>query len=139
MLKDFSNEPFRDFLSNSINLGIQVSIGKNSDLGEQFSTHNPDLEKNHGLNEVAATAEQLTNAGYQYILKKNYDKALAYSLKAISLDDNIEQAHINAGIAYYKKGMPKYAVEEWKKALQLNPQNIKLQKLLHKAEEEINH
>lgn len=139
LIKDFSNEPYRDFLSNSIIFGIQFAINKNSDLGEQFSPLNSDLGKSRGLNELNAKAEQLTNAGYQYIVKKDYDKALSYSLKAISLDNNIEQAHINAGISYYKKGMTKYAVEEWEKALRLNPKNIKLHKILDQAEEEINH
>ncbi len=135
--KDFSNEPIRKFLSNTITLGLEFSIRKNSNYVDQNYSNESNTEKGFGLNKEIATAEQLTNTGYQYILKGNYDKALEYSLKALSLDNNIEKANINAGVAYYKKGMKKEAIKYWKKALKLNPNNEKLELIVNKAEAEI--
>ncbi|MCL4548841.1 MAG: hypothetical protein M1495_09745 [Bacteroidetes bacterium] len=138
--KDFSNEPVRRFISHSINLGIEFVMGKDSYYPDQYylSELGLGLDNNFGLNKEKATVEQLTNTGYQYLLKGNYDKALEYSLKALSLDDNIEQAHINAGIAYYKKDEKMLAAAHWKTALILNPGNKKLSELIRKLENEIN-
>lgn len=133
--KDFSNEPIRQFISHSINLGIEFVMGKDSYYPDQYYSNELGLglDNNFGLNKEKATVEQLTNTGYQYLLKGNYDKALEYSLKALSLDNNIEQAHINAGISYYKKGMRKEAIIQWESALKLNPQNDRLKSILEKA------
>jgi tetratricopeptide (TPR) repeat protein len=138
--KDFSNEPIRKFLSHSVNLGVEFVMGKDSYYPDQYysSELGLGLDNNFGLNKEKATVEQLTNTGYQYMLKGNYEKALEYSLKALSLNDNIEQAHINAGIAYYKKGEKMLAATHWKTALILNPQNKKLSELIRKLENEIN-
>lgn len=131
--KDFSNEPIRQFISHSINLGVEFVLGKDSYNTNQHYSNKTDLDKNMGINKDVATAEQLTNTGYQYLLEGNYDKALEFSLQALSLDNNIEQAHINAGISYYKKGMKKEAIIQWESALKLNPQNDKLKGILEKA------
>jgi len=52
------------------------------------------------------------------------------------LDSSIAQAHINAGIAYYKKGDIGNAIAQWKIALFLDPYNVKLAGLIEKAERE---
>ncbi len=136
-MKDFSNDNLRNFTSSSVNLGLQISFGKNSEYEKQFNVNQSTLRSNNDLNKEIVSAEQYTNTGYQYLLKGNYDKALEFSLRAISIDEKIEQAHINAGIAYYKKSMLKEAIAEWEKAIVLNPKNEKLTKLLEKAKNEI--
>ncbi|MHB1687060.1 MAG: tetratricopeptide repeat protein [Ignavibacteriaceae bacterium] len=137
LIKDFSNDNNRNFLSNSIHLGLQITFGKNSEYQERTDIDQSSLQNSINLDKEILTADQYTNIGYQYILKGNYSKALEYSIKALRLDDNIQQAHINAGIAYYKKSMLKEAISEWQKALKLNPDNIKLVQLLKKAENEV--
>ncbi len=134
--KDFSNDQNRQFLSNSIQLGLLVSFGKNTGYEEPNYSDQSDIANSLELNKEIITAERYTNTGYQYLLKADYQKALEYSLKAIALKNNIEQAHINAGVAYYKLGMQKNAVTEWEIALKLNPKNIKLSALIEKAKSE---
>ena len=136
LIKDFSNDNFRNFSSNSVYLGLQISFGKDIENEPQYNIDQSTLPSNYHFNKDLISAEQLTNIGYQYILKGNYNKALEFSLKAIELNGNIEQAHANAGIAYYKKSMLKEAISEWEKALELNPKNEKLTKLLEKAKNE---
>ena len=94
--KDFSNEPVRKFTSHSIILAIELVIGRNLYDMNRHYPNDTELENNIGLNKETATVVQLTNTGYQYLLKGNYNKALEYSLQALELDNNIEQAHINA-------------------------------------------
>lgn len=144
--KDFSNDQNRKFLSNSFQLGLSMSFGKDASYSrrdgspeDQNYYDQQDITNSLEMNKEIITAERYTNTGYQYLLKANYDKALEYSLKAIALKNNIEQAHINAGIAYYKLGRHRDAVAEWEIALKLNPKNIKLSALIEKARSELNY
>ena len=136
--KDFSNEPLRNFNSHSFNLGFEFALGRNVYSNTNRYSNETDLENNSGINKQSATIEQLTNAGYQYLLKSDYEKSLEFSLKALAINNNIEQAHINAGIAFYKLGKKNLATEQWKTALELNPHNEKLRLLIEKLESEIN-
>lgn len=136
--KDFSNEPLRNFNSHSFNLGFEFALGNNAHAGESRYSRATDLENNSGVNKETATIEQLTNAGYQYLLKSDYEKSLEFTLKALAINNNIEQAHINAGIAFYKLGKIELAAEQWRTALKLNPHNEKLRLLIEKLESEIN-
>lgn len=137
--KDFSNDQNRKFLSNSFQLGLLISFGKNASYEDQNYYDQQGVANSLELNKEIITAERYTNTGYQYLLKADYKKALEYSLKAIALKNNIEQAHINAGVAYYKLGMQKNAVAEWEIALKLNPKNIKLSTLIEKAKSELSY
>lgn len=134
--KEFSNEPLRKFTDHSVTLGMELSFGKSASLpsykneGElssaEMSIRMPDQP----------TAQTLTNLGYAYLFKGEYDKSLEYSLKAIALDPNIAEAHTNAGIAYYKLGSLAQAIREWELSLKISPENPKVRSLLEKARRE---
>ncbi len=135
--RDFSNEPLRDFIDHSVNFGFRISfdkaVGPYSSNGTSSSVDGLAGNEVGSVNKAAVT---MTNLGYEYLRKRLYDQALTYSLTAISLDPTIAQAHINAGIAYYKKGDVGNAIAQWKIALSLDPHNAKLADLIEKAEHE---
>jgi tetratricopeptide (TPR) repeat protein len=135
-LKDYSNEPFRKINANTVILALEMSLQKKpsyifkaSDYAHlSDSTIYPTVEE--------LRPEDLANIGYEFILKGQYDDAIKYNLKALSKDSTITEAHINLGIAYYKKGRLADAIREWKTALKLDPSNLKVRKLVEKAQAE---
>ena len=135
-LKDYSNEPFRKINANTVILALEMSLQKKpsyifkaSDYAHlSDSTIYPTVEE--------LRPEDLANIGYEFILKGQYDDAIKYNLKALSKDSTITEAHINLGIAYYKKGRLADAIREWKTALRLDPSNLKVRKLVEKAQAE---
>lgn len=130
--KDFSNEPRRQFTDHTISIGLEISLGKSASL---ITTDAERQILNQNVISEQISAEKLTNFGYSYLLKRKYNKSLAYSLQAISINPGIAEAHINAGIAYYKKGMISQAIKEWSLSLALKPNN-QVAALLNKAKKE---
>jgi tetratricopeptide (TPR) repeat protein len=86
-----------------------------------------------GVSLAGARAADLANQGYRALGKQDYETALWYSLQALAIDPRLAQAHTNAGIAYYKKGMLAEAVSHWRESLALEPANDAVRKLLEKA------
>ncbi len=134
--KDFSNEPLRKFTDHTLSLGLQFALGRSPSLDYLEEKDVLASSEIHPEMNKQLTAVRLTNLGYTYLLKREYDKSLQYSLQALSIDPDVEEAHINAGIAYYKKGMLTEAIQEWSSATSLNPNNHRVQALLEKAKAE---
>ena len=132
--RDFSNEPLRNFIDHSVNFGFRISFDKAVDIhGSNGTSSSFDDLSGNEVSPVNKAAVTMTNLGYEYLTKRLYEQSLAYSLTAISLDSTIAQAHINAGIAYYKKGDLGKAIAQWKIALSQDPHNAKLADLVQKA------
>jgi tetratricopeptide (TPR) repeat protein len=121
--KDFSNEPLRRFADHRLLLGFEVELSREPRL----------IRSAAGVSLASARAAELANRGYQALVKQDYEEALWYSLKALAIDPRLAQAHTNAGIAYYKKGMVDEAVSQWRVSLALEPSNDAVRKLLEKA------
>jgi protein O-mannosyl-transferase len=49
------------------------------------------------------------------------DEAIRHFIIALNLDDSLDDAHTNLGIAYYRKGMLDQAIEEERISIALNP------------------
>jgi len=131
--KDFSNEPRRQFTDHTFSIGLEISLGKSASL---ITTDAERQILSQNVISEQISAEKLANLGYSYLLKRKYNKSLAYSLQAISINPGIAGAHTNTGIAYYKKGMISQAIKEWSLSLALKPNNHKVAILLEKAKKE---
>ncbi len=129
--KDFSNEPYRKFTNNIFSIGLELYFGKASKVYNNITENISDIQ-NYNRIGVDSSAI-LTNLGYISLQNSEYEKSLQYSLRALSLNPNIELAHINAGIAYYKLHLLNNAILHWETALKLNPRNEKLKELLRKV------
>lgn len=123
--RDFSNEPLRNFSDHRFLVGLRVSVGRPS--------RPPRLavaEAGHR----APDAREIANLGYGALRNRDYAEALRLSLRALSLDPALAEAHTNAGIACYKLGRTKEAIEHWKRTMELQPQNATVRRLLSEAE-----
>ncbi len=58
------------------------------------------------------------------------DLAIEYYLKAIRIYARYEKAFVALGKAYYRKGQIEKAKEEWRRALELNPDNREVKQAL---------
>src|SRR3989338_1360137 len=66
-------------------------------------------------------ANEWFNKGYEYDLKKDYDKAIEAYTSAIALDPNDAFAYNNRGNAYADKGQHDRAIEDYNKVIALDP------------------
>jgi tetratricopeptide (TPR) repeat protein len=55
--------------------------------------------------------------------REDRDRAIEYYLKSIEINPRFEFTHLMLGHAYHEKGLVEKAKEEWKKVLELNPDN----------------
>ncbi|OGS02848.1 MAG: hypothetical protein A2339_01865 [Elusimicrobia bacterium RIFOXYB12_FULL_50_12] len=94
--------------------------------------------KKEGYDEVAdeMTGDALIAVRLQralnYFVEKKYDLAVKECMDAVEMDPNNSLAHERLGTIYLKIGMKQKAIEEWKKALALSPNNTYLKKFLEK-------
>ena len=56
-----------------------------------------------------------------YVIKDEYDHAIANYTKAIQLKSDYTNAYYNRGVIYCKKRKYEYAIEDFTKVIQLNP------------------
>jgi len=63
--------------------------------------------------------------GIQFASQNLLDGALAAFARAVELDPLYADAHFNTGLAYWKKGLKKQAIFEFKRALKINPHHLK--------------
>ncbi|MCT4543358.1 MAG: tetratricopeptide repeat protein [Vallitalea sp.] len=66
-------------------------------------------------------AQDYTTLGYLYLLKKDYDKAIENSKKALILNENYAAALDNLGQIYYETNEYDKAIKNLKSALVINP------------------
>jgi len=71
------------------------------------------------------TADDCFRAGTRFFGEGDYDKAIEEYKKAIQIDPNHINSHLNLGEAYYQKGMYEEAKEEYTFVLSLNNMHIK--------------
>lgn len=74
--------------------------------------------------------QSLQNIGFIYFNQKNYQRASEYFLQAIKIKSDEPSLYVGLGIIYYNKGDKLNAQIEFKKAFELNPQNVKIKELL---------
>jgi len=65
----------------------------------------------------------LNNLGQTELELGRIDLAQDYLSKAIAIDSNYDQAHLNLGMVNFKLGKYAAAVSEWETAIRLNPEN----------------
>jgi len=86
-----------------------------------YPTHNWHPDKNS----ILVVKEKISNIYYNLCLKyykeKNYKKSLEYSLKAISNNENNVEAYVMLGNNYFQLNEIPKALESYKKALQIDP------------------
>ncbi len=70
------------------------------------------------------------NLANVYSGQGDLDLAIEYYLEAIKADARYEKAFVALGKAYYQKGLVEEAREEWRRALELNPDNREVIKAL---------
>lgn len=117
-----------------------------NNLSYFLAIENRDLDKAEIYAAIAATAEStnptiLDTYAWVLFVKKNYAKALIYieaALRNVETDGNdsklSEDILDHAGDIYYMNGQPDKALEYWKKAAELDPNNAAIQKKIkHKA------
>jgi len=81
-------------------------------------------------------ADTYLGLGYGSFRMKNYDDALYYLYDAVYLDEKNPTGHEMIAQIYYSRGRIEDAIEEWKKVLELDPDNEMARKLLDKAKKE---
>jgi tetratricopeptide (TPR) repeat protein len=62
------------------------------------------------------------DTGFNLLFVRRYDEAIAQVQRTLALDPNFYYAHYLLGWAYYKKGMYREAISEYRKSLELNPE-----------------
>ncbi len=71
------------------------------------------------------TADDCFRSGTRFFADGDYDKAIEEYKKAIQIDPNHINSHLNLGEAYYQKGMYQEAKKEYEYVLQLNSMHMK--------------
>jgi tetratricopeptide (TPR) repeat protein len=83
------------------------------------------------------TTDQYLAAGNKLYLQKSFDTAEKYYKAALQMDSNNWKAHEGLGNVYYVLRLKKKALEEYKTALKLNPNNPALVSLIESLEKKI--
>jgi len=73
-----------------------------------------------GLGCARKTADDCFRTGTRFFADGDYDKAIEEYKKAIEIDPNHVNSHLNLGEAYYQKGMYEEAKSEYQYVLRLN-------------------
>ena len=108
----------------NLNLAIPINLVKEASTGstKKLTEESPDYY--YSLGQLAET-------------KDNWDKAIAYYQKALSLDDKYADAYIGLGTAYYEKGEYDLEVSNYEKAVSIDSKNYYYFYLLGTAYEDI--
>jgi tetratricopeptide (TPR) repeat protein len=110
------------FIFSRNNLGlIYAELGKTDLAVEEYKKailSDPSYEKSY------------YNLGNVYFAEGDLDQAIEYYLQAIRADARYEKAFVALGKAYYQKGLVEEAKKEWRRALELNPENREVKKAL---------
>ncbi|RAP27139.1 hypothetical protein DID74_00970 [Candidatus Marinamargulisbacteria bacterium SCGC AG-333-B06] len=64
---------------------------------------------------------------FEYYAQKQYYEAIQVLQKAIALNPYLPQLYVRMGSIYFDLNLTKMALLQWEKALELDPQNLKLQ------------
>jgi len=86
---------------------------------------------------VSSLSENQLDFGIKAAQKGLWDEAIFRWEKVVQSDPNSAAAHNNLAVAYEKKGYFEKAEIEYKKALQLNPKNEKIQSNYEKFKKNI--
>ena len=65
--------------------------------------------------------EPYANLGFCYLAKKKYETAIDFFEKAIDIDDSNAQIYDGLAHSYYELNNTNKAMENWKKAHELDP------------------
>jgi len=76
------------------------------------------------------------NLAKKYFQNHQYNEALEYIDIAIQTFDNVSIAYQLKGSIFYQQYKFLDALNNWKRALSLDPSNIKLQQLIHKIQKD---
>jgi len=76
------------------------------------------------------------NLAKTYFKNHQYNKALEHINIAIQIFNNVSIAYQLKGSIFYKQYKFLDALNNWKRALSLDPSNLKLQELIHKIEKD---
>lgn len=77
---------------------------------------------------------RLNMIGYQYIYNQKYDQAITILKLNTEIYPNSANCYDSLGEAYMKSGNKQFAIENYKKALELNPENQNAKDILEKLE-----
>lgn len=75
-----------------------------------------------------------SKVGEEFHALKMYDEAISYYLKALAVKPDMAAAHANLGAAYAAKDSPMQALEHFRKAQALDPNNETVKKLSEETE-----
>ncbi len=73
-----------------------------------------------------------------YAKKKMYDEALAHFRKVLEIDPAYPNLHFNLGNVYMKMDKINDAIREYKKEIEINPQNINVKEMLEEIKQQKN-
>jgi tetratricopeptide (TPR) repeat protein len=69
------------------------------------------------------SAEDYMDRGYEYLQKKQYDKAIEDFTEAIRLDPKLADAYLNRGVAFEKKKEYDKAIKDYTEVIRLSPKD----------------
>jgi hypothetical protein len=82
------------------------------------------------------SAAEYYRSGYDLLYAKKYQEALADFTACLKRDDTYTSAYIGVGSCFLNMGKPDTAMQAYEKAMQLNPENEKLQEFINRYKTE---
>src|SRR4029077_8160460 len=110
-------------LGQSLNFAVPINLVRDSMAGKDTSLTTDSASYYYSLGQLEED-------------KHNFDKALAYYRKALSLDDTFSDAYLGVGGIFYEKGDYKSEVTYYEKAVALAPNDYEAVNLLGSAYED---
>lgn len=81
----------------------------------------------------AASLSQDYERGEQAFKSENYDEAITYLTRYLEKSPKDAEAHLKLGLAFLKKENLREAVDQFKKSINLNPENSEAQSLIKES------
>jgi len=145
-----NNEQARRAIQEAISLDPEFALGHSNlgilylnarryedairELRKALKCYEPDLKipgvKESIAREVASTC---SNLGVAYERAGDIHSAEQSYLKAIQYDPTFDQSHYNLGVIYWQQGRWRDVVQQFQRALELNPENKSARKYLQQA------